>query len=81
MRLYDIDDDEAPPPRKTPAVEYFVAEDIGAGLGRVGLDDAGRLAGVELDERAMRSMDRARVGGYLVAAINRATDKAKGRNS
>lgn len=77
MRLFDMEEHDVPTVGR---VGYAFEEDIGGGLGRVGMDAAGRLAGVELDERVMRTMDRTRAGRYLVDAVNRAEARARGEH-
>ena len=59
MRLYDMADDEEPPPRQTvrspdpAAASYFAEVEIEHGLGRLGVDRRGALAGIEFDENAV----------------------------
>ncbi|MEU9686448.1 hypothetical protein [Amycolatopsis japonica] len=76
LRLHDLgdEDDRWATSRRE---EHFASADIDAGLGRVHVDDAGDLVAVDLDERALRTMNPAALGGHLLAAIERAEQAAR----
>lgn len=82
MRFFDDDIDDIEPAsarRPTSTVEHFAEVDIDHGLGRLGVDRMGALAGIEFDERVMRSMHPDRVGACLLTALDRAAEKARQR--
>lgn len=76
LRLHDLDEEDD---RRaaTAREEHFAGADIDAGLGRVHVDEAGDLVAVDLDERALRAMNPAALGGHLLAAIERAEQAAR----
>ncbi|AIG73989.1 Hypothetical protein AJAP_05345 [Amycolatopsis japonica] len=76
LRLHDLDDEDD---RRATSrrEEHFAGADIDAGLGRVHVDEAGDLVAVDLDERALRTMNPAALGGHLLSAIERAEQAAR----
>ncbi|UMP06188.1 hypothetical protein [Amycolatopsis sp. EV170708-02-1] len=77
LRLHDLDDEEDDRRPASRGEEHFAGADIDAGLGRVHVDEAGDLVAVDLDERALRAMNPAALGGHLLAAIERAEQAAR----
>jgi len=71
LRLHDLDDEE-----DNGREEHFAGADIDAGLGSVHVDESGDLVAVDLDERALRTMNPASLGDHLLAAIERAEQAA-----
>lgn len=76
LRLHDMRDDE---PSETRFEGCFVEEDVDRGIGAIGLDRAGDLVAIELDERALRTTTPETLGRYLVSAMSRAEGKARKR--
>lgn len=79
MRLFDMDGDdgEPRPPRKTAnRASHYAVADVAGAAGWVGVDRGGALVEVDLDEQVVRSMRPEHLGGYLVAALRQAEERA-----
>lgn len=83
MRLYDVDEYEearsARRPVRTPqpAAEYYAEVEIQQGIGRLGVDRNGTLAGIEFDENVVRRMRPEPLGAYLLSALHAAEALAR----
>lgn len=80
MQLYDVDEtDEVRPARAKAAsnrAAHYAVADIAGGAGWLGVDRSGALVEVEFDEQVVRAMRPEHLGGYLVAALQKAEDLA-----
>jgi hypothetical protein len=83
MRFDDFDDyEEDRPARQTTRpresdTSYYAEAEIQHGLGRLGVDRRGLLAGIEFDETALRRMRPDPLGDYLLAALHAAEETAR----